>query len=186
MSILQTDLVRSTDFNTTLSTDGNIVQTVFVRADNRLSYSAIPSGDGNTMTPLGLTITPKFATSRLICHWMINGEVHQDIVILMHRDNLLITASGEQGYNNLSGNLRWSGIASGGYDRNEDSTPSNFKITYSQIAGSTEPRTYCPAVRSSSGGTYTFHLNRTISTPDVGQDAYERMVSMGVVYEVLI
>jgi hypothetical protein len=117
---------------------------------------------------------------------MINGEVHQDTVILMHRGGGLITTAGEEGFNNQSGNLRWSGIASGGYDRNEDSTPSNFKITYSQIAGSTEPRTYCPAVRSSSPSTYTFHLNRTISTPDVGQDSYERMVSMGVVYEVLV
>jgi hypothetical protein len=186
MSILRTNSVQSPNLNTVLSTSGSIIQTVFVRTDERLSYSAITTGDGNTMLPLGLTITPRSIGSRLICQWMINGEVHQDVVILMHRNNSLITTAGEQGYNQLTGNIRWSGLASGFYDRNEDSTPSNFKITYSQISDSLEPRTYCPAVRSSSTGVYTFHLNRTISVGDLGQDAYERMVSMGVIYEVAV
>jgi hypothetical protein len=186
MTILRTNQVQSLDGKIILADSGSIIQTVFVRSDDRINYTSSPSGNGNTITPLSISITPRSSTSRLICQWMINGELHQDNVFLIHRDTSLITTTGEEGYNRLSGNVRWSGIACAFYDRNEDSTPSNWLLMYSQISGSVQPRTYCPAVRSSSGGTYTFGLNRAISSGDLGQDSYERMVSMGVIHEVAI
>ena len=186
MTILRANQVQSLGGKTLLFDSGSIIQTVFLRSDVRNNFSSIPSGIGTTISPLGITITPRSATSRLICQWMINGELHQDNVFLMHRDGGLITTSGEEGYNNQSGNLRWSGIACGWYDQNEDTTPSNWLLMYSQISGSLAPRTYCPAVRSSSGGTYSFQLNRTFSGADAGSDNVERMISMGYIHEVAI
>ena len=184
MSTLRTDTIQTVAGKTILNGTGSIIQTVYVRSDTRTNFASGPSGDGTTITPLGLTITPTNANSRIICQWMINGELHQDNVILIHRDGSLITTAGEEGRNSISNN-RWIGYASGFYDQNEDSTSSNWVIMYSQIAGSTATRTYAPAVRSSSSATYAFYLNRTIGSTDAGEDAYERMVSTGVLYEVV-
>jgi hypothetical protein len=186
MTIIRANQVQSLDGKLILADSGSIIQTVFVRSDFRGSFSSNPSGDGTTIGALGITITPRSTTSRLICQWMINGELHNDNVFLVHRNGSLITTSGEQGFNNQSGNVRWSGIVSSDYDANEDTTPSNWLLMYSQISGSLEQRTYSPAVRSSSGGTYSFQLNRTISGADTGSDNVERMVSMGVIHEVAI
>jgi hypothetical protein len=161
---------------------GMIVQTVYLRSDTRTTYASNNSGNGTTVSALGMTIVPKNANNRIIVQWMVNGELHQDNVFLIHRDGSLITTSGEEGKNNLSNN-RYDGYVSAFYDQNESSTPSNWMIMYSQIAGSTSSRTYAPAVRSSSGTNYTFYLNRTVS--DSG-DAFERMVSSGVIFEVAV
>jgi len=163
---------------------GSIVQTVYLRSDTRTTYAANNSGDGTTMSALGITITPKSATNRLICQWMINGEIHHDNVFLIHRDGALITTAGEEGRNSVSNN-RWVGYAAAFYDQNEDSTPSNWMIMYSQIAGSLNSRTYAPAVRSSSSGNYTFYLNRCVNV-NAGADAFENMVSTAIIYEVAV
>ena len=183
MSILKTNQIQTIAGKQILNSTGSIIQTVYVRSDTRTSYASNNSGDGTTVSPLGLTITPTNANNRIICQWMINGEIHHDNVILIHRDGALITTAGEEGRNSVSNN-RWSGYASAFYDQNEESTPSNWKIMYSQIAGSTASRTYAPAVRSSSGGNYTFYLNRTVSSG--GEDNNENMVSTGVLYEVVV
>lgn len=160
----------------------SIVQVKYVRTDNRTTYASNNSGDGTTITDLNLTITPKYSNSLLLCQWMINGELHQDNVFLIHRNGALVTTSTYEGYNNAQGNNRWSGIASGFYDQNEDSTPSNWFLQYLIPAGSTTATTLAPAVRSSSGGNYTLALNRTIN--GASQDAYERMVSTGTIWEI--
>jgi hypothetical protein len=165
----------------TFSVPGLIVQTVYARTDVRTTYSSNPTGNGTTITDMNIVITPKFSTSLLLITWMINGELHQDNVFLAHQDGALITTAGYQGYNNVSGNVRWSGLASGFYDVDENSTPSSWIIQYAILAASTSARTYAPAVRSSSSGTYTFSLNRTIG--QVGQDAYENMISTGMIME---
>ena len=162
---------------------GSIVQTVYARTDVRSTYSSTNSGNGTTVTDLNISITPRSATNRLIIQWMINGELHQDNVFLIHRDGALITTAGEEGRNSINNN-RWTGYATGFYDQNEDSTPSNWLIQYSQIAGSTAARTYAPAVRSSSSANFTLSLNRTLN--NLTQDSYETMVSTAVIYEVLV
>lgn len=161
---------------------GMIVQTVYLRTDTKTTYASNNSGNGTTVSALEMTIVPKNPNNRIIVQWMINGELHQDNVILIHRDGSLIATSGEEGKNNAASN-RYDGYASAFYDQNESSTPSNWMIMYSQIAGSLNSRTYAPAVRSSSGSNFTFYLNRTVS--DAG-DAYERMVSTGVIFEVAV
>jgi hypothetical protein len=157
---------------------GSIVQTVVGRNDTRTTYSSNNSGNGTTVSALNLTITPRFANSQIICDWMINGELHQDNVFLIHKNGAAV-ANG-----NATGNSRWMGMMSGFYDQNEDSTPSNWNLKYvDPTLGSTAARTYAPAVRSSSGSNYTFALNGTLSA--ASQDFYERMVSIGIAYEVI-
>jgi len=163
---------------------GSIVQTVYLRSDTLTSYASNNSGDGTTMSALGITITPKSATNRLICQWMINGEIHHDNVFLIHRDGALITTAGEEGRNSVSNN-RWVGYAAAVYDGNDTaSTPCNWTLTYSQIAGSTTARTYAPATRSSGPTNYTFYLNRTVNS--AGVDYHENMVSTAIIYEVAV
>jgi hypothetical protein len=182
MSIIKTNAIQTVAGKPILNSTGSIIQTVFARTDSRTTYASNNSGDGTTMSALNLAITPINANNRIICQWMINGEVHQDNVILIHRDGALITTAGEEGRNSVS-NSRWVGYAAAFYDQNESSTPSNWVIAYSQIAGSTASRTYAPAVRASSAGNYTFYLNRTVT--DTG-DAFENMVSTGIAYEVVV
>ena len=161
---------------------GTVVQVATVRSDTRTTYSSSTSGNGTAVTELALTIIPKFSNSLLACQWMINGEIHQDNVFLIHRDGALVTTSGQTGYNSAVGNSRHSGYASGYYDQNEDSTPSNYFIQYFATANSTASTTITPAVRSSSATTYTLALNRTIA--NASQDAYESMVSTGIIWEI--
>jgi hypothetical protein len=161
---------------------GSVVQVQTVRSDSRTTISSNASGDGTTITQLNLSITPKFANSKLIMQWMINGEHHQDNVFLIHRNGSLITTAGATGYNAESGNVRWSGIASGFYDQNENSTPSNWFIQYECVSGSTATQVFAPATRASTGANYTFHLNRTFAS--TGADAYETMISNGTIWEI--
>jgi hypothetical protein len=161
---------------------GSVVQVQTVRSDSRTTISSNNSGNGTTITQLNLSIAPKFENSKLIMQWMINGEQHQDNVFLIHKDGALITTAGETGYNAESGNVRWSGIASGFYDQNESSTPSNWFIQYSCISGSTVSQTFAPATRSSSTSNFTFFLNRTFA--NLGQDGHETLVSTGTIWEI--
>lgn len=191
MSILSVGQLRGLAVNNNVITvpsghilyaPGSVLQTVYARTDTRTTYSSPNSGNGTTITDLNITITPKLATSRLIMQWMINGELHQDNVILIHKNGSLITDAGATGYNSSLGNIRSSGYASGFYDQNEDSTPSNWFIQYSIIAGSTSSMTFAPAVRSSSSGNYTFAINRTLNGST--GEANESMVSTGTIWEI--
>jgi hypothetical protein len=166
----------------TLYAPGSVVQVQTVRSDARVTISSPNSGDGITITQLNLSITPRFPNSKLIMQWMINGEQHQDNVFLIHRNGSLITTAGATGYNSEAGNVRWSGIASGAYDQNESSTPSNFFIQYEIPSGSTSTQVFAPATKASSTSSFTFYLNRTFSF--AGQDAYESLVSTGIIWEI--
>jgi hypothetical protein len=166
----------------TIYAPGSVVQVQTVRSDARVTFAMAASGDGTTVTPLNLSITPKFVNSRLIMQWMINGESQQDGTFLIHKNGSLITTAGETGYNAESGNVRWSGIASGFYDQNEATTPSNWFIQYSCIAGSTSSQVFAPATRTSQGTALTFFLNRTFE--NLGSDARETLVSTGTIWEI--
>lgn len=165
-----------------VASPGGIIQVAYTRSDARLTYSAPSTGDGTTITELGLTITPKKANSLLIMRWMLNGELHQDAMFVIQQDGALILQPNYQGVNNVIGNTRWSGIVSGRYDQDENSTPSNWYLCYTVPANSTNGRTYFPAVRSSGPTSYTFFMNRTVN--NTGQDFYEVTVSTGSIMEI--
>jgi hypothetical protein len=157
---------------------GTVIQAAAIRSDLRASYSSSNTGNGNPVTPLNLTITPVFANSLIVCQWMVNGELHQDNNFLIWKNGALAL----NGFNQESGNVRWSGYTSAFYDQNESSTPSNWSIIYTDVPGSTASTTYGLAVRSSSTGNYTFFLNRTVA--NAGGDAHETMVSVGIIQEI--
>lgn len=179
---IQNGTTLSTSTPQAFSSPTQVVQVRYFRTDVRTTYSASQSGNGNRITDIALTITPKFPTSLLLVQWMINGEVHQDVNFVLHRDNELITTAGYTGYNSQGGNARWSGIATGYYDQNQDSTPSNWFIQFAVPAVTISPTVLSLAVRSSSGSDYTFALNRTVSS--TGADSYEAGISTGTIWEI--
>ena len=185
MSTVRANGIKTITGKPILNGSGNIIQTVYVRSDAFTTYSAAITGDGTTVSALSASITPTSSTSRIICNWVICGEVGaaSDAVWLIHRNGALITTAGEEGRNSIS-NSRWVGFAPTPYDVDFASTPFSLSIQYSQIAGTTSTLTYSPAIRSSSGTAQTFYLNRTINS--TGQDSYENMVSTCVLYEVVV
>jgi hypothetical protein len=160
----------------------SVVQVKYIRTDLRTTYSSGTSGNGTTVAALNLTIVPKYANSLLLMQWMINGELHQDNVFLIHKDGALVTTATYEGYNNVLGNIRSSGVMSAFYDQNEDSTPSNWFLQYLIPASSVASAVYAPAVRSSSGSSFTFALNRTISGST--GDSHESHISTGTIWEI--
>lgn len=162
---------------------GATIQTLYYRTDNRSVYSAPATGNGTTVTDLNMTITPKKANSLLLLRWAIRGEIHYNSVFTLHQNGQLIIDPGYQGYNNQAGNSRWSGVVTPLYDaEDQSSTPFSVFLQYAIPAGSTVTRTYAPAIRSSSATAYTLYLNRTVAS--AGADAYEVMISTGIVMEI--
>jgi hypothetical protein len=161
---------------------GSVVQVQTIRSDARVTMSSNPSGNGTTITQLGVSITPKFANSKLIVQWMINCEIQENNVFLVHKNGELIITSGETGYNSEAGNVRYSGVASAAYDTDSDSTMSSFFIQYFCTSGSTGTQVFAPAVRSANANTSTLALNRTLGT--LGSDNRENTISTGTVWEI--
>jgi len=165
-----------------LSIPGSVVQTIYVRTDARSSYSSATSGNGTTITDLGIEVAPRGPNNLLIMTWMINAEIHHDNVFLIHKNGNLITDTGYEGYNSVNGNVRYSGVMSPAYDQDYASTPSNYMLQYFITAGNTVPRTYAPAIRGAGATAYTLWLNRPVSS--AGADNYEVTISTGVLMEI--
>ena len=191
MSILAADaLLASAASNWTIALPtgnyinetGRVLQTQWVRATSQATYASAITGNGTTLSALAVSITPKSSSSLLICSWMINYEVNTDSVFVIHKDGAIITTSGYQGYNNVTGNARYSGVIGAMYDADNASTPSNSYIQYAVPAGSTAAASYAPAIRSSGGTAATFSLNRPVSS--AGADTYDITVSTGIIMEI--
>lgn len=159
-----------------LMTEGQVVQTQYVRTDVRTTYTANNSGNGTEITQLRVGITPRSATSWIWIRYTVHYEMHHDTVFLVWENGGLI------GYNTERGNARHSGILTPLYDNDYNSTPQNSTINWFVRANSTAYRYYSLAVRSSSGGVYTFALNRSLGS--TGQDDYETGISYGIVREI--
>jgi hypothetical protein len=161
---------------------GGIIQVIYRRTDAMVNFAAPITGNGTPITDLAVGIAPKKANSLILLRWMVNGELHYDAVFTLQIGGDLIAIPGYQGYNNTSGNVRWSGITSGRYDRDVATTPNNWYIQYVIPAYTTNYRSYNLGVRSSSSSAYVFSLNKPItdSAPSPGVEA---MVSTGVAME---
>lgn len=167
--------------NSYLYQPGTILQTVYVRTDIQTTYASPNSGDGTAIAALNITITPKRADSLLLCTWMINGEIGENNVFLVHKDGVLITTTGYESYNAVAGNQRWSGLMSAFYDNDNATTPSNYYFQYAVPTGSTDLAVYSPAIRSSNSTAQTFYLNRSVAASG---DNIEIMVSTGMIQEI--
>jgi hypothetical protein len=113
---------------------------------------------------------------------MLNGEVNNNSMFLIHKDGAIITTAGYEAYNNVVGNVRYSGLLSALYDNDDSSTMSNYYIQYFVPAGSTTTASYAPAIRSAGANAYTLYLNRVTAT--TGQDSHENSVSTGMIQEI--
>jgi len=165
-----------------INSPGFVLQTQWVRATSQATYASAITGDGTTIAALAVSIAPKSSSSLLICSWMINYEVNTDSVFVIHKDGSIITTSGYQGYNNVTGNARYSGVIGAMYDNDNSSTPSNSYIQYAVPSGSTAATTYAPAIRASNATAATFYLNRPVGS--TGGDNNEITVSTGIIMEI--
>ncbi len=162
---------------------GSIIQTRYSRTDNMSSWSCPLSVAGTVVTPLSIDITPKYSNSLLTIEWMINGETYHDFGFLIYENQAPITTTGYQGQNNTDLNSTKYNYVVGRYDaaNNNDSTPMNYYLQYSTVAGSTLARSYNIAVRATSSAT-TFWLNRTFGS--AGAASYENLVSSVLIMEI--
>lgn len=159
-----------------LQHEGKVIQTVYTRTDVRTTFTANNVGDGNPITQLRLTITPRRSDSWIWLRWTVFYEMHHDSTFLVQQNGSLI------GFNSYRGNARWSGILTPLYDNDYSTTPQNSTINWFVRAGSTSSRFYDLAVRSSSGGVYTFALNRCLNSG--GTDGQEVGCSFGFAREI--
>lgn len=156
---------------------GLVLQTKLVRNDTQTTYAAPNSGDGNAISELALTITPKRADSIIMLEWWIHNEIQNDTMWVVHRDSVILPDS----YNSNLGNVRYSGLAVANYDANDSSTPYLARLFMFDTPGSKKEVTYEPAIRSSSGTARTLYLHRTVGS--TGADNHECGVSWGRISE---
>lgn len=155
---------------------GMIVQTVWNSTSIRRTYTSPSSGDGQAISELDLRIKPTRSNSVIWLQWMLFYEMQHDNVFTVLRNGGLV------GYNTQMGNYMWSGVDVSFYDVDESSTPRNQYISWMDSPGGTSWYNYSLATRCSSNTSYTFALNRTLSS--WGQDSYETGVSMGIAMEI--
>ena len=80
---------------------GSVIQVVTVRSDDLVTYSG---ANNYHLTPLNITIVPKYANSKLIIQFNFSGEGSHNQTLKVTKDgNTVITTSGEESYNANSG-----------------------------------------------------------------------------------
>ena len=161
---------------------GNVVSSDFTQFCEPYLVYTQNSGNGTRFNALSLSVTPKKSSNILVMQWVITGEVSWNEVLLIHRNDDLVTDGGQQGFNNEVGNNRWSGLLGGWYDNNNDSTPASWKLTYHCVANTTNRLYFTPAVRSSQGNEDWWRFNRAWASN--GQGNYERTCSIGYLFEI--
>lgn len=188
MTTLKVDSISSNNqnyvdiSNTYIVQKNTPIQAVYKRTDAMVTYSTPTSGEGRRIKELEISIKPKKTTSLLLLRWMINFEMHHDEMFVIHRNGQLIRNPGEEAYNNVVGDVRWSGVGTSAYDYNNNSTLENLCLQLVVTANSTNWQTYAPAVRDTGGSSQTFALNRALGS--AGTDSYENTVSTAMIMEI--
>jgi hypothetical protein len=155
---------------------GHPVQYVGENVNDIVVYAAAA---GRFITPLDITITPKFSNSKIMLHWVINSEAQHNQVFRVYRGSTLI------GYNtNNSG--RWSGAAPVLYDVDNSSTLNTHTIVWMDTPNTTSAVTYRVYCERSGATNHTFMLNRTVNGASTGQDNYEIAVSYKSAMEIAV
>ena len=174
--------VPAGDLTGTLAYDrfpaGTVVGWNYSRTNTKAAYGF---SSNTIISPLNISITPKYSNSMLVVQWMINYESDYNAVFRICRDGGLIYTSGFQGYNETDG-AAWSGYAAVVYDTNVASTPGTTYIQYMVPAGSTAATTLQVSVNESNYSSGTFYLNRTQASG--GTNAYEVTISNATIWEI--
>jgi hypothetical protein len=134
---------------------------------------------GRYITPLDITITPKFSNSKIMLHWVINGEAHHDQVIRIYRGSTLI------GFNSNNQGVH-SGAAPVLYDTDHNSTMNTHTVAWVDTPNTTSAVTYRIFSRPSNNGTNWFRLNRTVGGGSLGQSGHEIAVSYKSATEIAV
>jgi hypothetical protein len=158
-------------------TVGTVASVNMLQTRTQDSYTGATTGNGTVITPLNITFTPKKAGNKVILEFTVNGDGDQDQVFVVSRNDTLLADS-----TNASNN-RWAGIATGAYDDNVSSTPSNYSIRILDLNTLATESTYKVQVRSSGVSAKTFYLNRTANN-GAGQDDYEATLSLVTATEI--
>jgi hypothetical protein len=165
---------------------GAVLQMVERRTEIRAHYACATSGDG-TLTDIYVDIVPIRSNSKIVLQFMVNGEAHQDVVYLVSR-SIGGAAATLIGFNTNRGNVRHSGVAASTYDQDQNSTPENMYISWSDFPNTLSSVRYYVSVRSSSSAAYTFALNGTLNGTNfsTGAESYEIMVSNAIASELWV
>jgi hypothetical protein len=134
---------------------------------------------GRYITPLDITITPKFSNSKIMLHWVINAEAHHDQVFRVYRGSSLI------GFNSNNQGVH-SGAAPVHHDTDHNSTMNTHTVAWVDTPNTTSAVTYRIFSRPSNNGTNWFRLNRTVGGGSLGQSGHEIAVSYKSATEIAV
>lgn len=159
---------------------GMTVQTILNRVDTRTSYTTV--GQEILLAALDTNITPKFASSIILCEFQICGESNQSSQsgFRVYKNNSKVTTAGYESYNNSAGagDVKYSIIAPYAFDNNNSTTPAVITFMYYDAPSVTTQVTYTPVfVRTLSTAENTFYLNRTVNS----NGAYDNEVGVSFV-----
>jgi hypothetical protein len=139
---------------------------------------------GRYITPLDITITPKFSNSKIMLHWVINAEAHHDQVIRIYRF-ISSGASSLIGFNSNNQGVH-SGAAPIHHDTDHNSTMNTHTVAWVDTPNTTSAVTYRIFSRPSNNGTNWFRLNRTVGGGSLGQSGHEIAVSYKSATEIAV
>lgn len=167
----------------------SIEQVQVTRVDIPLSYTVSSAAAGTNMTDLAVTIVPKFSSSIILCFFQIHGEgatTHDWIYSVNRSGSQTALYHSYPPHNSFAGLNAWSGIAQAlPYETDYNSTPFTKLFMYYDIARSTSSRTYAPTIKSSTGVSYVYYVNRTLGSA-TGASAHEVGVSYSVAMEISV
>jgi hypothetical protein len=139
---------------------------------------------GRYITPLDITITPKFSNSKIMLHWVINAEAHHDQVIRIYRF-ISSGASSLIGFNSNNQGVH-SGAAPIHHDNDHNSTMNTHTVAWVDTPNTTSAVTYRIFTRPSNTGSNWFRLNRTVGGGTLGQSNHEIAVSYKSAMEIAV
>lgn len=161
---------------------GHVLQVQVKRYDGQTTYTT--GTTGVEMTDLRVTITPKSASSMILCIFQCHGEggSTHNYLYRVYKNGAVPTGT-YAGFNNVAGNQYWSGIAQAlPYETDYNSTPFTQSFHYHDFPGVTTAITYAPGIMNADNASYTWYLNRTAGS--TGTTSYEVGVSYSIAVEI--
>ena len=167
----------------TLINPGSVIQCQVKRYDTPTSYTTGTTLSGVEMTDLRVSITPKRASSLIICQFQVHGEgsTTHDYIYRVFKNGSVPTGT-YAGFNTAAGDQHWSGIAMAlPYETDYNSTPFTQNFMYYDFPNSTSAITYAPGVKDTYGTSRVYYVNRTVGASQAG---YETGVSLSIAWEI--
>lgn len=185
MSNLKVNSITNISNKRLLDNTGNIVQTVYVRSDNRSGWSSNNRYQFTPITDLTLEITPRSPDNIIIVQCKLFAEIHHDnlMTILADYGGGRLPYGAVEGYSMANFNPRYIGMIPADYTgADNSSTPRDFFMQGVWRANGTSTIRFMPGCKGSGGSDYTLYLNRTQSSS--GQDSFEAGISVMIAFEV--